>query len=132
MYAGMKYKTLPKKENDPLSATTVRTNFLKEHCRRWLAGNNYHPSLFPRDSPKQFNVSLKESVCKTNKTLALIAIDSLHYFHFAERLGIDISKRRNKTTVIILDAAVSFSILVTLYYNFNYFNFINFCPSPQL
>ncbi|XP_014489487.1 PREDICTED: thioredoxin domain-containing protein 11 [Dinoponera quadriceps] len=107
MHAGAKYKTsLPKRKDDPLSASTVRRNFLKERCRRWLAGNNYHPSLFPRDSPKQFNISLKDSVCKTNKTLALIAIDSLHYFHFAERLGIDISKRRNKTTVVILDAAL--------------------------
>lgn len=110
MYSGVKYKTLlPKGENDPLSTSMVRKNFLKERCKRWLAGNNYHPSLFPRDSPKQFNVSLKESVCKTNKTLGLIAIDSLHYFHFAERLGIDISKRRNETTVVILDAAVSFN-----------------------
>lgn len=72
-----------------------------------MAGNDYHPSLFPLESPKQFNISLKESVCKINKTLALIAIDSLHYFHFAEHLGIDISKWKNKTIVVILDAAVS-------------------------
>nr|XP_031832989.1 thioredoxin domain-containing protein 11 [Nomia melanderi] len=40
-----------------------------------------------------------------NKTLSLIAIDSLHYFHFAEGLGIDILKRKDKTAVVILDAA---------------------------
>lgn len=108
MHVGVGYKASLPKGEDPLSASMVRKHFLKERCRRWLAGNKYHPSLFPRDSPKQFNVSLKDSVCKTNKTLALIAIDSLHYFHFAERLGIDISKRRNKTTVVILDAAVRF------------------------
>jgi len=100
-----------KARNDPQSANMIRRGFLREHCRRWLAGNDYHSSLFPRDSPKQFNVNLKESVCKTNKTLALIAIDSLRYFHFAERLGIDLLKQRNKTTVVILDAAVSFKII---------------------
>ncbi|EZA61446.1 hypothetical protein DMN91_003951 [Ooceraea biroi] len=98
--------SLLKGKNDPRSASMVRRDFLREHCRRWLAGNDYHSSLFPRDSPRQFNISLKESVCKTNKTLALIAIDSLRYFHFAERLGIDLFKRRNKTTVVILDAAL--------------------------
>lgn len=93
----------------------VRRDFLKEGCKKWMAGNDYHSSLFPQESPRQFNISLKESVCKTNKTLALIAIDSLHYFHFAEHLGIDISKRKNKTTVVILDAAVSFDN--NIYYN---------------
>ncbi|XP_036142667.1 thioredoxin domain-containing protein 11 isoform X2 [Monomorium pharaonis] len=106
LHADIEYESsLLKEENDSRSATMVRRDFLKENCKRWLAGNDYHPSLFPRDSPRQFNISLKESVCKTNKTLALIAIDSLHYFHFAEHLGIDISKRKNKTTVVILDAA---------------------------
>lgn len=107
----MKYKTsLLKEENDSRSASTIRRNFLKENCKRWLTGNDYYPSLFPQDSPRKFNISLKELVCKTNKTLALIAIDSLHYSYFAEHLGIDISKRRNKTTVVILDAVVSFKI----------------------
>lgn len=112
LHADAEYKiSLSNKENDARSASMIRKAFLKEHCRRWLAGNEYHPSLFPRDSPRQFNISLKESVCKTNKTLALIAIDSLRYFHFAEHLGIDISKWRNKTAVVILDATVSFEMI---------------------
>ncbi|XP_071574071.1 thioredoxin domain-containing protein 11 isoform X2 [Temnothorax nylanderi] len=107
LHAGIEYKSsLLKEETDLRSANIVRKGFLKENCKKWMAGNDYHPSLFPREFPRQFNISLKESVCKTNKTLALIAIDSLHYYHFAEHLGIDISKRKNKTTVIILDAAL--------------------------
>lgn len=107
MHADIEYKSsLLREENDSRSASMVRRDFLKEDCKKWMAGNDYHPSLFPRESPRQFNISLKESVCKTNKTLALIAIDSLHYFHFAEHLGIDISKQKNKTTVVILDAAL--------------------------
>ncbi|XP_011704422.1 PREDICTED: thioredoxin domain-containing protein 11 isoform X2 [Wasmannia auropunctata] len=107
LHTGTEYKSsLLKEDNDSRSASMVKRDFLKDDCKRWLAGNDYHPSLFPRDSSRQFNISLKESVCKTNKTLALIAIDSLHYFHFAEHLGIDISKRKNKTTVVILDASL--------------------------
>ncbi|XP_024891528.1 thioredoxin domain-containing protein 11 isoform X1 [Temnothorax curvispinosus] len=107
LHAGIEYKpSLLKEETDSRSANIVRKGFLKENCKKWMAGNDYHPSLFPREFPRQFNISLKESVCKTNKTLALIAIDSLHYYHFAEHLGIDISKQKNKTTVIILDAAL--------------------------
>lgn len=113
LHADIEYKSsLLEEENDSRSASMVRRDFLKEDCKKWMAGNEYHPSLFPRESPKQFNISLKESVCKTNKTLALIAIDSLHYFHFAEHLGIDISKRKNKTTVVILDAAVNFDNII--------------------
>ncbi|KAL0119644.1 hypothetical protein PUN28_007820 [Cardiocondyla obscurior] len=105
LHAGIEYKSsLLKNKNDSQSASVVRRNFFKDDCKKWTAGNDYHPSVFPRESSRQFNISLKESVCKTNKTLALIAIDSLHYFQFAEHLGIDISK--NKTTVIILDAAL--------------------------
>lgn len=109
VHTDMKYKTsLLNEETDSRSASIIRRNFLKESCKRWLAGNNYYPSLFPQDSSRKFNISLKELICNTNKTLALIAIDSLHYSHFAEHLGIDLSRRKNKTTVVILDAAVSF------------------------
>ncbi|EFN74628.1 Thioredoxin domain-containing protein 11 [Camponotus floridanus] len=127
LHTNMKYKTsLLKEENDSRSANTIRRNFLKESCKRWLAGNDYYPSLFPQDSPRKFNISLKELVCKTNKTLALIAIDSLHYSHFAEHLGIDISKRRNKTTVVILDAALESQYVMHQYFNeYTLVNFIN-------
>ncbi|XP_020280773.1 thioredoxin domain-containing protein 11 isoform X2 [Pseudomyrmex gracilis] len=106
LHTGTEYKMLLWKKEDTRSASTVRRNFLKERCRKWLAGNDYHQPLFPRDSPARFNNSLKDSVCKTNKTLALIAIDSLHYFHFAQHLGIDTTKWKNKTAVVILDSAL--------------------------
>ncbi|XP_072763189.1 thioredoxin domain-containing protein 11-like isoform X2 [Anoplolepis gracilipes] len=121
----MKYKTsLLKEENDSRSASIIRRNFLEESCKRWLTGNDYYPSLFPEDSPRKFNISLKELVCKTNKTLALIAIDSLHYSHFAEHLGIDISKRRNKTTVVILDAALESQYV--MHHDFSEYALVNF------
>lgn len=102
-------------EYDPRSATAIKEAYLKEDCKRWIAGNKYHQPIFPRDTPEHSNINLTESVCKINKTLALIAIDSLHYFHFAEGLGIDVLKKKNKTAVVILDAAVSFKVLFYLY-----------------
>ncbi|CAL1678301.1 unnamed protein product [Lasius platythorax] len=128
LHTDMKYKTsLLKEETDSRSASIIRKNFLKESCKRWLAGNDYYPSLFPQDSSRKFNISLKELVCKTNKTLALIAIDSLHYSHFAEHLGIDISRRRNKTTIVILDAAVESQYV--MHHNFSEYTLINFINS---
>ncbi|KAL6259352.1 hypothetical protein P5V15_009267 [Pogonomyrmex californicus] len=125
LHANIKYKSsLLKEENDSRSASMVKKVFLKENCKKWLAGNDYHPSLFPQDSPRKFNISLKESVCKTNKTLALIAIDSLHYFHFAEHLGIDISKRKNKTAVVILDAALESQYV--MHHDFSEYALVNF------
>lgn len=41
--------------------------------------------------------------CKLNKTLSLIAIDSIVYHTFAERLGVDVLRAPNKTTAIIVD-----------------------------
>ncbi|XP_050461638.1 thioredoxin domain-containing protein 11 isoform X1 [Cataglyphis hispanica] len=125
LHTDTKYKTsLLREENDSRSANTVKRNFLKESCKKWLAGNDYYPSLFPQDSSKKFNISLKELVCKTNKTLALIAIDSLHYYHFAEHLGIDISKRKNKSTVVILDAALESQYI--MHHDFSEYTLINF------
>ena len=91
-------------ENDLRSAGAVTQAYLKQDCKKWIAGNEYHQPIFPRGSAEHPNISLTESVCKINKTLALIAIDSLHYFHFAEGLGIEVLKRKDKTAVVILDA----------------------------
>lgn len=72
-----------------------------------MTGNRYHQPVFPRDNLEHPNINLTKSVCKINKTLTLIAIDSLHYFYFAEGLGIDLLSRKDKTAVVILDVAVS-------------------------
>jgi hypothetical protein len=41
--------------------------------------------------------------CKQNRTLSLMAIDSVQYHVFAERLGVDVLRRPNKTVAFILD-----------------------------
>lgn len=41
--------------------------------------------------------------CKENSTLSLVAMDSIRYYNFAERLGIDIRNRVDKTAAVIVD-----------------------------
>ncbi|XP_076292907.1 thioredoxin domain-containing protein 11 isoform X2 [Lasioglossum baleicum] len=94
-------------EYDAQSADAVRQNNLKQECKRWITANKYHQPIFSHDDdyhPDQPDVNLI-SACKMNTSLGLIALDSLHYFHFAEALGIDVLKRKDKTAVVILDAA---------------------------
>ncbi|XP_033335713.2 thioredoxin domain-containing protein 11 isoform X1 [Megalopta genalis] len=100
-----KASSFPGRERDSQSAEAVKQNYLKQQCKRWIAAKKYHEPIFPRDDPDQPDIDLKISVRKTNTTLGLIAIDSLHYFYFAEALGIDVLKRKDKTAVVILDAA---------------------------
>lgn len=94
-------------ENDLRSAIAVKTTLLKDSCTRLLAGNKYYYPIFPVESMAESKVGTTVSACRVNKTLAFIAIDSLQYFHFAEGLGIDILKMRDKTAVVILDSDVS-------------------------
>lgn len=104
-----KYRTSasPANEEDVQSADVVKQAYLKSECKRWITGNRYHQPVFPRDNLEHPNINLTKSVCKINKTLTLIAIDSLHYFYFAEGLGIDLLSKKDKTAVVILDVAVS-------------------------
>ncbi|CAK9802194.1 Thioredoxin domain-containing protein 11 [Anthophora plagiata] len=102
-----KYKTSLFTANyeDMQSADAIKQAHLRSNCKRWITGNKYHLPIFPRDNVEHPNINLTESVCKINKTLTLIAIDSLHYFYFAEGLGIDLLKKKDKTAVVILDVA---------------------------
>lgn len=45
--------------------------------------------------------------CKTNQTLSFLAMDSLLYHTFAERLGVNVLKHPKKTVLLIMDYEVS-------------------------
>ncbi|XP_051156693.1 thioredoxin domain-containing protein 11 [Leptopilina boulardi] len=90
-------------ENDPYSAVEIQKFFYKEQCRLLMIGNKYYRSIFPKNDKEEENINLTTSICEVNKTLSFIAVDSLYYFHFAEGLGVDISNRKDKTAVVILD-----------------------------
>ena len=119
-----KYKTFTSNEDDVQSSNNVKQAYLKSDCKKWIAGNKYHPPAFPRDSFDHPNINLTESVCKINKTLALIAIDSLYYFYFAESLGMNILRKKDKTAVVIVDAAHESQYV--MHDDFNRYNLIQF------
>lgn len=54
----------------------------------------------------QDNTDLYGAACKTNASLTLIALDSMLFYHFAERLGIDLLKCPDKTAAVILNEKV--------------------------
>ncbi|XP_058796273.1 thioredoxin domain-containing protein 11 [Phymastichus coffea] len=98
---------MPGKQNDemdPQSSVNVKKSYDREECRCFLAGYSYQRPIYPRDS-ESVELELTELICQVNKTLALVTIDSLQYFHFAEGLGIDITRNRDKTVAVIIDPA---------------------------
>lgn len=45
--------------------------------------------------------------CKSNKSLAFLAMDSLLHYPFAEKLGLNLSTYEDKTVAVITDDKVS-------------------------
>ncbi|KAF7993076.1 hypothetical protein HCN44_005857 [Aphidius gifuensis] len=102
----LKISMLPN-ENDTKSAIQIEKYKIKENCQRLIVGDNYYRTKLTDESllnNDKLNIELTASACSTNRSLAFIAVDSLHYYHFAEGLGIDILKMKDKTSVIIIDS----------------------------
>ncbi|KAJ8665286.1 hypothetical protein QAD02_006948 [Eretmocerus hayati] len=93
---------------DPYSAESLTREFYRSECKRFLAGYSYQRPLFSRKQMSEENspdIELVDDVCRLNKSLALVAIDSLRFFHFAEGLGIDLRNQPDHTAVVIVDPA---------------------------
>lgn len=89
---------------DERSSSALQEAFSLEKCRRLHRAKSVHPPIFPypayhRKSPRQFT----GLACRTNRTVSLIAMDSLQFHQFAEGLGVNILKRRDKTAVVIFN-----------------------------
>lgn len=74
---------------------------------------DYQPALFSQsvtdyvEHGKEFaNLNISGLGCKTNMSLTFIAMDSLMQRDLAERLGIDISNRKDKTVAVIVNEKV--------------------------
>ncbi|XP_034935318.1 thioredoxin domain-containing protein 11 [Chelonus insularis] len=124
-----KYSTsMISQENDFRSSIKIRQQFIENDCLKFLAGNKYHNPIFinePIDN-RTMNIKLSSSACDVNRTLAFITIDSLHYFHFSEGLGIDVLKMKDKTAVVILDSEQESQYLMEDSFTLdNLINFIN-------
>lgn len=65
-------------------------------------------------SQEAFDDNVNGMACKTNTSLSLVAMDSLEYYYFAERLGIDISNKKDKTAAVIINPKVNTLIVLIL------------------
>lgn len=90
---------------DSRSAGNLLRRWKKEKCRIAHLARQFHPVLLSESVRGTEDVGLNVSglACKLNSSLVLIALDSLRYYHFAERLGIDISQAEDKTAAVIIN-----------------------------
>lgn len=90
------------------------TSSHKEICRNFILAEKYHPAVF-ESKPLQDTgiVDVTGLACKSNKSLGLLAMDSLMHYHFAEKLGINLSKYKDNTAAVIVDGKVRKNIYIT-------------------
>lgn len=84
----------------------IRYNFRRK-CQMLKLAETKSEILFFDDEEEDTEPASVDLVsglaCKYNKTFSLIAIDSISFHTFAERLGIDILEIENKTVAVIMD-----------------------------
>lgn len=100
-------------DTDDRSASNLKRFWQEEECRLLKISQKYQPSVYSKsivdyvDNEKEFvDFKISGLGCKTNASLTLIAMDSLMHHHFAERLGVNVSKKRDKTVAVIVNDRV--------------------------
>lgn len=90
---------------DPMSPDHLLKTVAEEACREFLLAHRYAPPIFERRVENSLDVT--GFACQTNSSLGFVAIDSLRFSHFAEKLGVDLSTSVQKTGVVIVDEKVT-------------------------
>lgn len=92
-------------ENDSRSPKNLLKIYKENECKLHQIAANYHKPIFSPTIHSQFknDVNITGLACKHNTSLTLIALDSLKYHMFAERFGLDILSKTDKTAAIIID-----------------------------
>ncbi|KAF4528056.1 hypothetical protein B566_EDAN012017, partial [Ephemera danica] len=78
--------------------------FREHRCRNLLLGRRLQRAVFPRPSTEDNLEHFQGLACANNRSLSLLALDSLEYHSLAERLGVDILNRPDRTVAIIFNA----------------------------
>lgn len=109
-------------DNDHRSTTNLLKLLQKDICRNFIFAEKYYPTVFEEKLANEKNpVDLIGLACRSNKSLALLAMDSLLHYPFAEKLGINLSNYKHKTAAVIIDDKVSYClILFANYINYSY------------
>lgn len=75
-----------------------------ERCRQLRHARLLDKPYFPVEKElEEGDQGIKGLRCSGNKTLSFLAFDSLQLHHFAERLGVDVLHRKDKSAVLIVD-----------------------------
>lgn len=96
-------------ENDDRFADSLVERDTRLKCETFAHGDEENVMFFEDQSPG-FETdldSLSGLSCKSNRTLSFLAVDSLLYHTFAERLGVNVLKHPKKSVVLIMDYEVS-------------------------
>jgi hypothetical protein len=95
-------------EDDPLSPENLVQANVKHFCKLFKFANEIGIPVIPVKSREDMNVTnIHGLACEKNFTLHILAMDSVRNHHFAEFLGVDITKKKDMTTTVILDSNVS-------------------------
>ncbi|XP_063380638.1 uncharacterized protein LOC134667241 [Cydia fagiglandana] len=90
-------------EDDPLSPENLIQDNVQHFCKLMRFANTWGPPVHPQRVTT--NVShIHGLACAQNSSLNMLAVDSVRNHHFAEFLGIDITSKKDKTAVVILDS----------------------------
>ncbi|XP_049868769.1 thioredoxin domain-containing protein 11 [Pectinophora gossypiella] len=90
-------------EDDPLGSENLIQDSVKHFCKLMMFAKEWGPTAIPEKVDNNNLPKIHGLACASNFSLNMIAVDSVQNYHFAESLGIDISNRKDRTAVVILD-----------------------------
>nr|XP_023016686.1 thioredoxin domain-containing protein 11 [Leptinotarsa decemlineata] len=89
--------------HDPRSAENLQKLFQKEKCKQFRVAEKIQPASFEKANLNGTEINISGLACKTNKSLSLLAMDSLLHYYFAQKLGINLNNNTDKSAVVILN-----------------------------
>ncbi|XP_050300516.1 thioredoxin domain-containing protein 11 isoform X2 [Anthonomus grandis grandis] len=98
------YETsLWKPNKDPKSMENLKKRQKYENCKTFLAAQKVYPEVFVPDDPVDSeDINVSDFAC-SNNSVKFIVMDSLRYYVFAERLGVNLFNRKDMSAVVIVD-----------------------------
>ncbi|XP_019764085.1 thioredoxin domain-containing protein 11 isoform X2 [Dendroctonus ponderosae] len=97
-----------RQDSDPKSMQNLRKLLRRDKCRTFLLAEELTKAIFVESNIENTDqIDISTLGCdKVNGSLNFIALDSLRYYMFAERLGIDLSTKSDSSAVVILDESL--------------------------
>nr|CAI5852904.1 unnamed protein product [Callosobruchus analis] len=98
------YSSVNTGTDDPRSAEGLLKLYNKEKCRQFLTAEKLHPAVLENEysyTPGSVR-NISGLFCQTNRSLTFLAMDSLLNYHFAQRLGVDLFSRSDKSAAVII------------------------------